>query len=348
MEQTHNPSTVAVQDPTGGTDPQPAAVASQGEALPPSRLFNFEAYLEEHPAGGGGASSPAPAAVSNEGTTVVASEPAADPTAKPAEGGAKPTEGVSAVEESAGETPAATLSRRESERVAHEQRISQLEADVKTAEARGRQAIIDEQRADEERQRVEALTTEERADYDKYQRLLVTPRVDMTPEESDWLEERKWLVSHPVYQSVERHLRAKIGTELAQERETFNTQTVAFWDAVTNELDKTTGLEGVDTSKWSEKGHTWGPMAQDIYDGALALGASKKEAEMTARVEAAEAQAEVYRKEAEQLRRSGASGARAPRITGLPAGGPTEPEGFNPHRSWRQQLSEAVAEPASA
>jgi hypothetical protein len=299
-----------------------------------------------------------PADVSNGSTEPPAPASASAPDDEPAPA---TTEGVSASDAPAPgegtEPPAAATeqpadrppSRREQERLDHEQEIAALKAKVSEYEApdyrdRVRQEVLAEQaRAATSDQEIATA----RADAERFARLNATPDAELSGEDYQWREERKELIRR--YPEAETAIRAEaerfIQEQLAAAKRTVDQGWSGIQTDIVAQIQASEKLPNVDKSAFQAPGVTWQQMAEQIHaagaawkDGQLAETVTKAEARATA----AEAESARVAKENGELRAQIAGDRRAPAVIGRTAGAESGVDVFDPSQGWRGNLHAAL------
>jgi hypothetical protein len=250
--------------------------------------------------------------------------------------------------------PDTPLSRREQERLKHEQKIADLEAKVKSFEAPDyRETLRAEILAEEAQKATSSQTAQQaRADAERFEQACrmgdndarlseIVPGTNLTL--YAWREEQKDL--RDKYPEAERALRADAeryaGQVAAAERERAEREIAAGWDRIKSDMGDqiaaSANLHGVDKEAFKAPGVTWKDMAEQIH----AAGAAWKEAELAGRVEKAEAEAASLRQQLKDGNSEGLGSRRAPPVAGRSAGAAPNGKGFDPDTNWRGNLAAA-------
>jgi hypothetical protein len=278
-----------------------------------------------------------------------------DDEGEPEPAGEKPAEPSAAASVTPEEQPPAKpLSRREQERQAHQERIAALEAE-NTRLAAEREADLQKARdearalfeADQRRQTTEAeqraIAAQEAADVERYQRLLATPDDDLfrdDPEGYTWREERKALLKK--FPQVEAHHRAQASRFVDAKLAELNQQQNAFWIDVRSQMASAATRNGIDPKDWEQSGVTWDTIALAIEQAADARATERVTADLTGKVQAAEAEVLKVKKELQDAHDQLLGLTKAPSLAGRSQTATDEKaKGANYRGSWQENLAAA-------
>lgn len=297
------------------------------------------------------APAPTPAAVLNGATAEADDDEEGDPD------GDEPAEPVAASvtpdEKTGDEPPAKPLSRREQERADHLSAIAERDAEIARIAAEREtdaQRIRNEARAEYESEQkrltdeaaAAAQTDEARAEVERYNRLLATLDEDLTPEDYVWREERKALLKSAP--QAEKHWRTQAQVFVEQKTAELEKGQSAFWIDVRSQMAGIAADLGIDMkTAWDTPGKTWKDIGESIKQSAEARATERVTAELTGRVEKAEADALRLTKANQDLQDQILGQTKAPATAGRSSGAGLERPEANYRGTWQDNLKAGLS-----
>lgn len=337
----------------------PAASSQSAEQPSSGRPFDFASAFDDYPASSVSETPPTdpkPAASGTDGET-------------PADAGSKPADAPTP------DADAAPKSRRAEAREANLRRIAELEQEVQTlrtatpadpdadrevaiaaaveaARAEERDRIERERTEEAERAEQTALSQKHLQDVERLQKLMRLPDSALSAEDYNWREEQKELLAK--YPEVEQHYRTVAQQEAAAARAESDAaiqRHLTAWDGeIRGQLAKAATLPNVNPDDLKANAPnpltTWDQMASYYH----AAGAAWKDAEYAPQIAERDATISRQQDEINDLRLVGPRGlgsSRAPVTGGRSSAAEAGPQQFDPSRSPRENLSDALMAPAS-